>query len=477
MHSLIEQAEEIVETTTSGTICKIVHPPLTEYGMAQRVLKRYPEILKYLKEPKRLVVWDGQRFGESRHIAEICVVEVAETLLTELACQGIHVFDDGEEVEHKDFVLASRKFRNPGPITKVLSAIRLLPGTHCSVLDFDSEKYIINCLNGLLNLETGEISPHSPSHLVTKIAPVYWRPDTPCPFWLDTINRISNDDIDLAAYLQRLMGYCLSGSTQEEVLPILHGNGANGKSVFLSAKRKVLGSGEYALSLGTGSILNSAFHGIRCDLRQLEGVRVAFAIEANQNAQLDEAVIKTITGGDEVSARALRRDPVQFVPQAKILMAVNHLPVLVGTDRGIRRRIQVVPFRHQFDGTVRKETIDAKIDSELSGIFAWAVEGFKEWQKQGLNPPACVVDATRAYFEENDHITAFMTEMTTKFIGAKTPMGLMYEAYQRWTKDAFEYAVGKVQFGKMLQSCGVRKSRINTTRVWEDITINNLNNM
>ena len=165
------------------------------------------------------------------------------------------------------------------------------------------------------------LTPHAPDQLVTKIAPISWDPDKNCPNWVKFIEEITCGDADLAKYLQRLFGYCLSGSTQEEVLPILHGCGANGKSIFLSRLRAILGP-EYSLTLGTGSILNSRFHGIRCDLRQLEGVRAAFAIEVNKGQALDEAVIKSLTGGDEISARAMRENPVQFKPKAKILMAV-----------------------------------------------------------------------------------------------------------------------------------------------------------
>ena len=257
-------------------------------------------------------------------------------------------------------------------------------------------------------------------------------------------------------------------------MPIFYGSGRNGKSLFLSTIRNILGSGEYALTLGTGSILNSKSHGIRCDLRQLEGARVAFAIEVNQGQTLDEAVVKAITGGDEISARALRRNPVQFVPQAKIIMAVNHLPVLVAKGHGLRRRLQVCPFTKRFDGSVMKEAIERKIMAEKDGIFAWMARGFKEWRKQGLNPPEIVRKATDDYFTTNDHIGNYLSERTVKESKAITQAKHIYEDYKIWADDAGLKAIEREKLYDLIASHEFEKKRSNGSLRFYGLAIKNV---
>ena len=203
----------------------------------------------------------------------------------------------------------------------------------------------------------------------------------------------------------------------------------------------------------------------------MEGARVAFAIEVNKGQALDEAVVKAITGGDEISARALRQNPVQFVPQAKVLMAVNYLPVLVGNDHGMRRRIQVVPFRMRFDGSVKKEKIERNLLPEYPGIFAWMVRGFQEWRKQGLNPPEVVRKATEDYFASNDHIGAYLKERTVKDPNGKTEMKHLYEDYKIWADDSCVNAISKIQFNDAVESRGFLRKPSNGKMRWYGIAL------
>ncbi|TVM13311.1 hypothetical protein DPQ33_18305 [Oceanidesulfovibrio indonesiensis] len=449
---------------------KRVIPSLDEFGIAKRLFVANHERLRFQTDAQTLLAWDGTQYSRLPHVAEGLAKATIEKVEQEFAPGDIIVTLDGNEVPAKDFFKFLKKARTTGMIRKALWLMRLCEELHCKLADFNADQYVLNCENGLLNLKDGSLAPHSPDQLVTKLAPVRWNPKTKCPRWERFIKDITSDNPELAAYLQRLFGYCLSGSTQEEVMPILYGSGANGKSIFLARIRAILGP-EYALTLGTNSILNSRFHGIRCDLRQLEGARVAFAIEVNKGHTLDEAVIKSITGGDQISARAMRENPVQFTPQAKILMAVNHLPGFVGNDRGIRRRLQVVPFLAEFDGSRRKEEIDAELDAESEGILAWAVTGFQQWLKEGLNPPQIVRDATEAYFTTNDHIAEFLEERTVRVSGEKTPVRMVFESYEGWARASGTQSVGLHRFSDLLRSKGFVQVRDNTTRFWADLVL------
>jgi putative DNA primase/helicase len=445
-------------------------PSLDEFGIAKRLFLAHHERLRFQTDAQALLAWDGTQYSRLPHVAEGLAKDVIEKIALEHHNGDIHVTDHGADVELEDLLSFQKKARTQGMIRKALWLLRLFEEIHCKLADFNADPHAINCQNGLLNLEDGSLAPHSPDQLVTKLAPVRWNPKAKCPNWYRFIDEITSDNPELAAYLQRLFGYCLSGSTQEEVMPILYGSGANGKSIFLARMRAILGPA-YALTLGTNSILNSRFHGIRCDLRQLEGARVAFAIEANNGYTLDEAVIKSVTGGDEISARAMRENPVQFTPQAKILMAVNHLPGFVGNDRGIRRRLQVVPFLAEFDGSRRKEQIDAELDAESEGILAWAVKGFQQWLQEGLNPPQIIRDATEAYFTTNDHIGEFLEERTVRVSGEKTPIRMVFDSYEQWTRASGVQSVGLHRFGDLLRSKGFVQVRDNTTRFWADLVL------
>lgn len=449
---------------------KRVIKPLDELGVALRVYEEYPDGFRYQVDAEKVLAWDGSRFSNRPHVAEGMVKATIEKAQEEYDPNKIIVTTDGREVqaeEHHGFIT---KARAKSMIRKALWQLRLFATTQCLLADFDANPYALNCQNGLLSLLDGSLEPHRPGQLVTKVTNVRWVPDASCPNWLRFIHEITCGDPALAAYLQRLAGYCLSGSTQEEVMPILHGPGANGKSIFLARLRALLGA-EYALTLGTGSILNSRFHGIRCDLRQLEGVRVAFAIEVNKGHTLDEAVVKSVTGGDEISARAMRENPVQFTPQAKILMAVNHLPGFVGNDRGIRRRLQVIPFLAKFDGSRRKEEIEAELKAESEGILAWAVAGFQMWRQEGLNPPKIVRDATEAYFTTNDHIFEFLEERTARISGKKTPLRMVFESYEDWANASGVQSVGLHRFSELLRSKGFEQVRDNSARYWADLEL------
>lgn len=447
---------------------------LDEFGVVERFIDAHGDKVKYLTDSRELLTWDGIGYGKNPHIAERLAKEVINNLHLEFTEGEFHVDTDGKELTKADMDKFQAKARSTGMIKKTLSLLRTFDSINCEAKDFDADIYKLNCLNGLLDLETGEIEEHSPTQLVTKCAPVRWNSDAEAPAWEKFIAEVTCEDKELAAYLQRLVGYCLSGSTQEEAMPILYGNGANGKSILLSRIRAILGSREYALTLGTSSILNSNFHGIRADLRQLEGARVAFAIEVNRGATLDEAVIKALTGGDEISARAMRKNPVQFKAQAKILMAVNHLPGFTGNDRGIKRRLQVIPFLAEFDGTVRKEELEGKLAAESEGILVWAVAGFQEWRKQGLNAPEIVLNATEEYFRTNDHIGSYLDERTEKKSGALTPLRMAFEDYEAWANSACVKSVGLHRFGELMSSRGFMQKRNTSFRYWDELQLKHI---
>jgi len=461
-----------VDDKKNESPCKVVLKNLDPVGARDRVLDKYHQRMRFLTDRQKLLVHDGCRYGNFPHLAEGLALEVLKKVHLEYQEGMLNVDEYGEPVELKTLLQFQAKVRTLGMMQQVLKLVRLDSRIHALSKEFDANPYAINLENGLFDLQSQTLTPHNPSQLVTKLARVSWIPDAQCAFWEDFIDEITCGDKELAAYLQRLCGYCLSGSTQEEVLPILYGAGANGKSLFLGTLRDLLGSGEYSHTLSPDSILNSRSYGISYEHRQLEGKRTALAIEINDKSTLNEAVVKSFTGGDETSGRAIGENPVQFKPQAKIIMAVNHLPSLVGSDRGIRRRLQVVPFKANFDCTIRKEEIESQIMAEKEGVFAWMVRGFKEWQAQGLNPPEVIRKATEAYFQVNDHIGTYLADRTVADANAKMPVKHLHEDYKAWALDSGLKPLGKKQLGDLLRSRGFEQDRSGLTRFWKGLALN-----
>lgn len=475
--ALSENGKPVVEKDAAPPIAEPnLRPPLKkvvknfdEGGASKRVLDFCGDRLRYVVDRKTTHSWDGHRYGDFEHIAEMLARDALDKVHLEYDEGCIHVTEDGQPVGKDDFLEFQGKVRSHGMIRKALKLARLEKCIQVKLNAFDANPYEINLLNGLFNLETQVSVPHAPTQLVTKLAPVSWVPGAPCPEWKTFIDIITLDDKDLAAYLQRLCGYAICGLAIEEVLPILYGGGANGKSLFLWGLRMILGSGEYALTLNPDTILDSNAYGMPYFYKQLEAIRLAVTSEMKKKATLNEAMMKTLSGNDEVSGRGIGKDPVQFESKAKVFMAVNHLPVLTSTDHAIRRRIQVVPFRKKFDGSIKKDVLERQFLGELNGIFAWMVDGFKDWRAQGLNPPAVVLKATDDYFATNDHIGAYLEERTESVAGAKTPLRQLFEDYQAWAHEAGVKALGMHQFGDLLEGRGIAKGRTNSARHWEGI--------
>jgi putative DNA primase/helicase len=465
-----ENVNQEEEVNTSPDIIRLKN--LDPVGARDRVLDKHHQRMRFLTDRQKLLVHDGRRYGNFPHLAEGMTLEVLKKVHLEFIPGMLHVDEYGEKVDSKAVLKFQAQVRTVGMTQQVLKLARLDSRIHALSKEFDANPYAINLENGLFDLQSQTLTPHNPSQLVTKLAPVSWIPDAQCAFWEDFIDEITCGDKELAAYLQRLCGYCLSGSTQEEVLPILYGVGANGKSLYLGTMRDLLGSGEYSHTLSPDSILNSRSYGIPYEHRQLEGKRVALAIEVNRGSTLNEATVKSLTGGDETSGRAIGENPVQFKPQATIIMAVNHLPGLVGSDRGLKRRLQVVPFKANFDGKTRKEEIERQIMAQKEGVFAWMVRGFQAWLGKGLNPPEIVLKATEEYFQVNDHIGTYLAERTVADANAKTPVKHLFDDYVTWARDSGLKPLGKIQLGDLLRSRGVEQDRKKDIRFWVGLALN-----
>ena len=254
--------------------------------------------------------------------------------------------------------------------------------------------------------EQGPPGPQDRRDLITKMTTV--GPGETCPKWLEFLNRIFAGDQNLIAYIQRVLGYSLTGSVQEHALFFCHGTGGNGKGVLLGTWHKILGDYSAIAPMSTFTATQNERH--PTELAMLRGARLVTAQETEDGERWAESKIKALTGGDPISARFMRQDFFTYQPSFKLIVAGNHRPSLRNVDEAIRRRFNLVPFTITIPLAERDPDLAEKLKEEWPGILAWAIEGCLEWQRIGLAPPSAVTKATEDYLTEEDAVGRFISE-------------------------------------------------------------------
>ncbi len=329
---------------------------------------------------------------------------------------------------------------------------------HAATVDqWDADIWLLNTPIGVVDLRDGSIRDHNPGYYCTKITGV--DPDVSCPIatWLTFLDRIMGGDAELIAFLQRLTGYALTGSTREHVLAFLFGTGANGKSTFLNAVTGSTGDYHHAAPIETFTASNSDRH--PTDLAGLRGARLVTSIETEEGRRWAESRIKALTGGDPIAARFMRQDFFEYVPQFKLLIAGNHKPALRSVDEAIRRRFHLIPFTVTIPPNERDRDLHDKLRDEWPGILAWMIEGCLEWQRLGLAPPAAVTDATAAYLEAQDAIAAWIDEQCERAATAWERSSLLFGSWKAWAERSGEPPGDAKRFRDRLELRGIFHKR------------------
>ena len=330
--------------------------------------------------------------------------------------------------------------------------------------NLDTDHWVLNCTNGTLDLRTGELRPHQRADLLTKCIPVAYDPAAPCPTWDAFLDRIMAGTQALISFLQRALGYALTGAVREHVLLILWGTGRNGKSTLLNTFRDLLGP--YAMKATADLLLVSNTDRHPTERADLFGKRFVSAIETEQGRRLAEVFVKEATGGDPIRARRMREDFWEFWPTHKVFLATNHKPVITGTDNAIWERIRLIPFTVTIPKDERDTTLPDKLHAELSGILAWAVRGCLAWQREGLGEPDEVQQATAGYRAEMDVVGQFLAECCLLGPHYRTKAAALYDAYKHWCEQNGEHADVQRTWGMGLTERGLERKRGHGGSYW-----------
>jgi putative DNA primase/helicase len=328
--------------------------------------------------------------------------------------------------------------------------------------EFDANRSLLNVKNGIIDLGTGEFRPHRAEDLCSMQAPVEYKSGAVAERWERFLREVFLNDADLIAFIKRAVGYSISGYTSEQVFLILHGDGSNGKSELLNILALLLGS--YLRNANVDTFMDDKPQGGHNeDIARLRGARLVTTSETEKTRRLAESLVKRLTGEDKITASYKHERTFEFSPRFKVWLAANHKPNVSGTDYGLWRRILLVPFHAKFlkpgIGLGEKQfridpNLKADLVKELPGILNWAIEGYQEWRKDGLNAPAAVKAASEEYREESDKIGAFLKEeMIEAYIPAT--LAAAYEAYRKWCEDGGMKPMSKRGLSSDLRSRGI----------------------
>ncbi len=437
---------------------------LTDLGNAERFVARHGEKVRYCEELGKWLVFNSQVWThDSGGVIHRLAYETVKRIKDEAAQEGLSTDEKAEIEKH------SRKSASKGRLNAMQELAKWLPGIAVPVKELDASPWLLGCTNGTLDLKTGELHGHDHRNLITRMVKAPFHRDAECPTWDGFLDKISGGDAEKVGFLQRVIGYCLTGVTTEQCMFIFYGPGANGKTTLLETLRELLG--DFAFHTTTASLLHASNSMIRNDLARLNNARLVTAVEVGSGKRLDEALVKQLTGGDRVTARYLYREFFEFNPQFKLVIAANHKPEIRGVDHGIWRRIHLVPFSVTIPANEIDKGLPQKLRNELPGILAWAVRGCCEWREKGLMVPDSVLQATADYREEMDTLENFLSDRCKKDGAKRCALTDLYVAYSEWSGRVCQDPIGKKAFGNLMKQKGYQQAKSGPGRYWKGLEL------
>jgi putative DNA primase/helicase len=434
------------EVSARDDRCSVDRFSCSDLGNGQRLVARHGRDLRYIYPWKKWFVWDGRRFtlddtGEVQRRAK----ETVKSIYDEAS-------GSSEEERRKALARHAAQSESETKRRSMIAAAQSEDGVAVRPEELDTDLWLLNCLNGTIDLRTGNLRPHQREDLITKLCPVEFKPQADCSLWLRFLKQILENE-DLISFVQKAIGYSLTGLTQEQCFFILYGLGANGKTTLLETFKRLLS--DYAAQASMETFLAKRRDGVSNDIAALRGARLVAAVEVEEGRFLSEALIKRLTGEDEISARFLYCEAFTYRPQCKLWLGTNHKPVIRGSDHAIWRRIHLIPFTVQIPEPEQDRTLQEKLRQELPGILNWAVEGCRRWQAEGLEAPPEVSTATKAYQDEMDVLGDFLAECCITGSGLSVSAADLFKAYRSWAEGNGEKSsLTQQSFGTELTARG-----------------------
>lgn len=424
-----------------------------EVGMADRFVAKHAHSVLHCDELGKWLCWDGSRWARDRNRLVWVKAEQTVQLLDQEWRETLRGSDTHASLKRiLDHMRKRAGLNNMMEIVKGRPSIAIVP----DVLDRDP--WLLNCRNSTVDLRTGFAREPSPKDLITKQAAVHYDPGAPCPLWLAFLRQIFANDPEILAYIQRVVGYCLTGITTEHAMFFCYGVGANGKSVMWTVLQDMLG--DYAIQADSDLlIVPKGADKHSTEMADLIGARLAMVTEVKRGRTLDEARLKQLAGGDRVAARKMRQDNVQFQMQAKLVMAANHRPPVDAFDYGTWRRIFLINYGVVIPDDQQDTGLAVKLATERAGILNWAIDGLRDYLKLGgLKPPESVRQDVAEYRSDMDVFSRFIRECCSVGEERKMRPGQARKAYCVWARDEGFGSRSSRWFAQQMKDRGFEKT-------------------
>ena len=445
----------------------------TDQWNAEQLIARHGREIRYCNAMKRWLVWSGKHWAVDDGIQ--IVIRAKDTVQSLYDCISLfptQTKDDARQIEAFAAFLRSSQSRHRTESMVWMAgrekAVLIEPGA------LDPDPFLLSCPNGTLNLETGELAPHDPADMITKLFPVEYDANAPRPDrWLAFLAEVFEEaeEGEMSRFLQRLIGYTLTGSVREEKAFILCGTGQNGKSTVVNVCQALFG--EFFGELPIRELIKQAYESVPQSIAGLRGKRFVKSVEPDAEQPLSESRIKNLAQNETITARFMNENDFSFMPSHKLMILTNHLPRVRGTDDGIWRRLVVIPFDYTIPNAKKiPDFHKVVLEPELPGIFAWAVRGCLEWQRDGLQLPKAVTEKSSEYRQEQNQAAQFVTERCVRDRNATVRPTELWEKFQAFAADeGVSEVLTKGEFQKALTAMGFQSVKSNGVRLRRGIRL------
>jgi putative DNA primase/helicase len=458
-------------------IDRLVHIDYSDAGNEEAFQLLYGEEFLFNRTTNQWLQWNGNIWAPDmngsvdRHMLDVAHVRLQSVhAITEDVAVYASIGDT--RASKKRAFKEALKLRNVRGRQSALLSATTNPKFARRAEDFNQDPYLFSCSNGVIDPRTGEFRPGLRQDMMTMRTEVPWIANASYARWQTFLSDVFPDRPDMLRYLQRAIGYSLTGLTREECFWILHGSGRNGKGVFLRILMAVLGDYGNTCEFSTLVADRDRGRSPRNDIAALVGKRFVSAQEAREGCQLDEALIKSLTGGDLITARFLHQEFFTFRPTWKIWLAVNHRPEIRGTDTGIWSRPRLVPFTVSFEGRENRKLKEELLEPiELAGVLRWAIEGCQQYLENGLDAPYEVIAATNEYRAECDVIGRFLEECCVTCESSHAKARDLYRAFCRWAEASGEESLTETAFGRRMTERGMERQHKNSGKKYLNIAL------
>jgi putative DNA primase/helicase len=431
----------------------------TDVGNSNRLVKAGNGHIRYVADWSKWIVYnDGVWTVDS---SDAAITELAKQVARRMLRQAGRIDD---RTDRDELWKWGRRSESAASVANMIRLTRGIPGVIVGHAQLDADPWILNVLNGTVDLRTGQLRPHNPADLCTMQAPVMFDETASAPLWTECLHRWQPDP-DIRSFLQRAVGTGITGHPVEALF-VNVGNGANGKSKFFGAIANALGA--FCVTPHKSLLVASKHEGHPTHVASLFRARMLIAPETAQDERLSEDLVKNLTGGDALRARRMHEDEWTFKPTHTAFVHTNYRPRIRGVDEGIWRRVRLIEWNTTIPASERDEHLADKLRAESSGILNWLIVGALEYSANGLAEPPSIRAATDAYRADEDHVGKFIAEMLNEDPRETIAAGNLRDLYEQWALEAGETAWSAQRLARALEAKGFDSARIGTptTRTW-----------